>query len=280
LLVALVLGAQLICVAETSAQSISLTTTSWGPGPDASGIPTFSGTVDQPTSQRQLTGWVVDTTAEGWTGVDGVQIWNGLMNAGGQQVATAEIQISRPDVAAVLNNPYWAPSGFAATLPSNAFSASTGLYVYAHTPAKGWWYLQVLSSTPIGTFTSGPELNIEMPGSLATVHAGQAYTMRGFAFDPTATPQQGSGIDRIQVYLNGDRSSGVPIGDATLGQFDKFAAAKNQQFAQAGWQLSFQPNSWITDISDDTLMQVTVYAHSSVTGAETQAQTTIIVSVP
>ena len=265
--------------ATASAQQVTLSASTWLAGPGASGLPTLSGTVDQPTSSSVISGWVVDTTAQGWSGIDDVQIWNGFMDAGGQLVSRPLIQQNRPDVAATLNNPYWAASGYAGTLQN---AAQTGaLYVYAHTPARGWWYQQVLISSPVLSIAAGPRLDIEMPTPLATVHHNAPYTMRGTAYDPTASPDQGTGVDRVQVYLNGDRSSGILIGDAQLGLYDKFSAAAGPQFANAGWQLTFQTNSWLgADVSDNTITPMTVYAHSSVTGQETQSQVSIVISVP
>jgi hypothetical protein len=262
--------------APAHAQSTSVTPLGWLAGPDGSG-PTPSGTVDQPKDSTHLTGWVVDTSAQGWSGIDDVQVWNGPMNLGGQQIGHATIQLDRPDVAAALGNPYWSASGFSVTLPANTLG-STSVYVYAHTPAKGWWYQQVLSTASVVLPAAGPRLEVEVPTPLATVNSNAPYVARGFAFDPTA--QQGTGIDRVQLYLNGDRTSGIYIGDAALGSYDKYAAATNPQFANAGWQLTFQPNSWLPNITDDQFVKLTVYAHSSVTGAEQQSQTTIVVSIP
>lgn len=115
--------------------------------------------------------------------------------------------------------------------------------MYAHTPSKGWWYNLFLVSPPIGAISTGPRVDIELAPRLATVHNSMRYVMKGTAYDPSSTSV--TGVDRVSVYLNGDRKTGVFIGDATLGQFDKFSAHAGDQFANAGWQLTFQPSSWI-----------------------------------
>jgi len=104
--------------------------------------------------------------------------------------------------------------------------------------------------------------------------------MHGSAYDRNAAADQGTGVDRIQVYLDGDRSSGIFIGEATLGQLDPAAARAGGQFASSGWQLAFQPNSWMPNLSDNQISQVTIYAHSSVTGKESSTRTSIVISVP
>lgn len=285
LLILCVLGVQLLPAAPAAAQSQppQLLTSGWLPGPNADGFATYAGAVDQPTSatSTQLTGWVVDTSAQGWSGIDDVQIWDGLMQAGGHLIVHPAFQLDRPDVAAALGNPFFASSGFAGSFAASPFGHPNSLYVYAHTPAKGWWYLQVIVGVATAPSAVAPTLNVEVPTSLATVHSNAAFTMRGFAFDPAAGPDQGTGVDRIQVYLDGDRGSGIYIGDAKLGEFDKYAAAASGgRFPNAGWELTFQPNSWMSSISDNQLTRMTVYARSSVTGAETKVQTTIVISVP
>ena len=200
---------------------------------------TYAGSVDPLTVAPQVNGWVVDTTAQGWNGIDDVQVWDGLMSAGGRLVTNASIQLDRPDVAVALNNPYWKASGFSATLPSSELGLGATLYVYVHTPSKGWWYEQV-SNTASLQLAPGPVLDVEAPTPLGTVHSGSPFTVHGFAYDRSATADQGTGVDRVQVYLDGDRTSGIFIGEASLGKFDPAAATAGGQFANAGWELHFQ----------------------------------------
>jgi hypothetical protein len=232
-----------------------------------------------PTTTK-LTGWVVDTSAQGWSGIDDVQLFSGLMGYGGQMVAHPIIQVNRQDVAAALNNPYWAASGWSANVPSGAYGPGEVLYVYAHTPSRGWWYQQAIISVPIGGFEPGPRVDVEQPTPLATVHSSSPFTIRGTAYDPAASPSQGTGVDRVSVYLNGDKGTGIYIGDAQLGVPDRFSASAGPQFANAGFQLTFQSGSWLDTVIDNTTVPLTIYAHSSVTGQVTQVQTSIVISIP
>jgi hypothetical protein len=239
--------------------------------------------------------------ADGWTGIDKVQIWDGLMDAGGQLIGDAVLQRNRPDIADTLGNPYYASSGFTATVPSTTFAngdvhqvahaRALPLYVYAHGPDKGWWYEQVWASgstpapsgnpapTAAGSAASaGPRLDIQFPTDQATVHSSAIYTIRGTAYDPLADSSKGTGIDRVQVYLNGDRKSGVYLGDATLGLYDKFTHQVGQD--NAGFELKFQPNSWLQIGSDNQVTQLTIYAHSTVSNSEASAQKSIVITVP
>ena len=105
-------------------------------------------------------------------------------------------------------------------------------------------------------------------------------TVRGTAIDRNASPTQGTGIDRVEVHFNGDRKSGVFLGDATLGKADASLAAFGSQFASGGWELTFQPASRIGTLGDDQISRVTVYARSSVTGQETSVFTSVLIVVP
>src|SRR5215470_15284256 len=116
LLVPLALLASLLLpAASASADPL----TSWTPGPDAILDNTYDGFIDTPsmnatvpTGNFTVSGWFVDKQAEGWAGADAVQVWQGTMDGGGKQLATAQIAQRRPDVAAVEGNPYWTNSGF------------------------------------------------------------------------------------------------------------------------------------------------------------------------
>ena len=64
-----------------------------------------------------VAGWFVDKTAQGWAGADDMQVWLGLMGSGGTQLAAAPCGQNRPDVGAALGNPFYAASGFYASVP-------------------------------------------------------------------------------------------------------------------------------------------------------------------
>jgi hypothetical protein len=287
-LVGAVLATQACMALPAMAQTAPAVST-WQPGPDASGDNSYTGAIDQPaagSSQAvsiplQVSGWVVDTTAQGWSGIDDVQIWNSPMNLGGQEIAHPLFQTNRPDVAAALNNPAWAASGFTATIPANTLlPGATTLYVYAHTPSKGWWYRQAPITLVGSDFAFDPRLDLEFPTPLASIHGGQPVTARGTAIDRNANASQGTGVDRVELYLNGDRKTGTFLGDAVLGKADPSVAHFGSQFTNGGWELTFTPTSAINTLSDNQTCTLTVYARSSVTGQETSTFTTILIELP
>src|SRR5262245_19445911 len=98
----------------------------WQPGANAAGDNTYQGFIDQPSASASIalgapfhvSGWVVDTPADGWAGIDGVQVLQG-----DRVLASGSVAGIRPDVASVTGNGFWAASGFDALVPGNALGA-------------------------------------------------------------------------------------------------------------------------------------------------------------
>jgi hypothetical protein len=243
----------------------------WSPGPGAILDNTYDGYIDTPTSSTalaggrafQVAGWFVDKMAEGWAGADEVQIFNGKMGEGGTMLARALVAQNRPDVGAALGNPYWSASGFVGTvsLPQGSHTLS----VYAHTGGKGWWYKQVSVNVGASTGTAAPApapapvagapvsgdrpvVTITKPAKNEKVSTKQEYTIVGTAMDPAGA----GGIDRVDVYIHGERGSqySSQIGTARI--------------SGNNWELVFNPTKYPSIHSN-----LYVYAHSRLTGKET-----------
>jgi hypothetical protein len=282
--------------------------TSWTAGPNAALDPTYAGFIDVPatsstvpTGSFTVAGWFVDQTSQGWAGADDVQVWQGTMDGGGKMLAKALIAQSRPDVASALGNPFFAASGYSAVVPANALAVGPQtLSVYAHTGGKGWWFKQtqvnVSASAPAtaspapaasapavpapaagGPVVSGgalPIVVIELPTNTTNYNTHDAVdTIIGYALDTNASPNmvtQGSGIDRVTVYLDNQRENGgTLVGDADLAFADpKAVSAYGSQFSAAGWRIDIKPTTLHSGVH-----QIFAYAHSVVTGKENLAQT-------
>jgi hypothetical protein len=266
-------------VVPTSVSADAFST--WTAGPGAVGDDTYDGFIDVPTANSSVgtggftvSGWFVDTTAEGWAGADNVQIWQGTMDGGGKLLTQALFAQSRPDVANATGNPFWVNSGFSGIVPSGSLPAGgTVLSVYAHTPSKGWWFKQVpvtvsttVSTTPAPAASVYPIVSIDKPKDGENVPTKSDYEIQGFALDQAATPTQGvagSGIDRVDVYLNPRDQNGTFLGTADLGFSDSNALVYGGQFENSGWRLTFKP----TNFKANSYLLV-AYAHSAVTGKE------------
>ena len=115
---------------------------------------------------------------------------------------------------------------------------------------------------PVPVVVPGPYVAVANPAPGDSLAVG-GLDIQGKAFDPLATPDQGAGIDRIEVFLEDRDRGGLHLGDARLG-VPNAAAAPGSQFAFAGWDVVVNlPNG---------LHTLFVYARSAVTGMETAVQ--------
>jgi hypothetical protein len=237
----------------------------WTAGQNAVGNDTYSGFIDTPATGSTITrnskvvvqGWVVDRTAAGWTGIDGVQIYLGLPDQGGSLLSTASIGQRRDDVAAALGNPSFASAGFAASFADNGLVAgSNTLTVYAHTPDKGWWYKQVdihVDPLPAIPYADDPLVVVrEVVPSLNVSQTTPNMTLRGYAIDRNLPLNMvlgvgGSGVTRIQFYLDGPRQGGTFLGNPQLGQNNREATGFGERFLQSGWELTVHPTEFSVD---------------------------------
>jgi hypothetical protein len=147
----LLCGLALVGTAVPAAAQSAPGAGAWQPGPAGAGDrAAVAGVIDSPTSGANvpagalaIRGWFVDVTAQGWTGVDDVEIFLGTIESG-RPLGHAQIQQSRPDVASALKNPFWGNAGWSANVSIAALPVGPNtLSVYAHTPGKGWWLRQV-----------------------------------------------------------------------------------------------------------------------------------------
>jgi hypothetical protein len=259
--------------AAASVQAQSQPAGGWSPAAGAVGDNTYVGYIDQPASGATIasgasftvSGWVVDTTAEGWAGIDGVQVM-----LGGTLLTNAAIALNRPDVAAALGNPFYANSGFHATVSTALPAGSQTLTVVAHTPSKGSWSQQVTVNVgaPTGPVlvapnaTSGIVLRIISPTPDDVIVATTNGAIYGVAYDTRTRPELGIGVDRVQAYLDGARGTAGSqyLGDAT--------------FNGTNWTIVWSPTRY-NQVRHHILW---VYARSNVTGEEALVQQEINIS--
>jgi hypothetical protein len=232
----------------------------WAPGPGAILDNTYQGFIDQPQpganvpagAAFHVTGWIVDMAAEGWAGIDDVQVLQG-----DRVLVHGSVGGSRPDVAAVTGNPFWASSGFDAVLPAGALSGGPAtLTVAAHTPGKGTWTREVSVNVGAAAAATGPVtgfvVSITSPGPNEEVAGTNDGTVFGVAYDTRTRAELGAGVDRIQVYLDAERD--LP-GSQSLGETVPTSST---------WAVHWEP----TKFNSFRHHVMFVYARSAVTGEE------------
>jgi hypothetical protein len=147
-------------------------------------------------------------------------------------------------------------------VPAGALQAGQAtLTVQVHTPGKGSWFKQIGVNVTAGggaAPTSGgaaptalvltiitPQPNEEVPGNNNGLFHGTAY-------DTRTRPELGSGVNRIQIYLDAQRGQAGSqyLGDATI--------------SDVQWRLEWQPTKW----NSVRHHVVFIYTRSAVTGEE------------
>ena len=125
--------------------------TNWSAGPSAAGSSTYIGRVETPRVGQVVntgngllvSGWAADLTAQGWAGIDAVEVWAGDKSSGGTKLGNATVGLPRPDIAEIAGSNF-TNSGFSGVIPTSAWAnlpaGNVELRLYIHTPSKGWWY--------------------------------------------------------------------------------------------------------------------------------------------
>jgi hypothetical protein len=265
--VGVLMGVALSVSVAAAAQAQAVPGGDWSPAAGASGDNTLVGFIDQPGSGASIpggasftvSGWVVDTSADGWAGIDGVQV-----AMGSTMLAQATIAQNRPDVAAALNNPFYAASGFTAVVSMALPAGPQTLSVVAHTPGRGSWSKSLTVNVGGGggpvaaaaAASSGLVLKISSPTSDDLIVANSNGIITGLAYDTRTRAELGIGVDHVQAYLDGARGTAGSqfLGDAT--------------FNGDTWTINWAPTQW-NHVQHHVLW---VYAHSNVTGEEALVQ--------
>lgn len=205
----------------------------WLAGPNAAGNNTYVGRLETPRAKQNvadganllISGFAADTTAKGWAGFDQLQVYNGDRTKGGTKVADGIVGLSRPDIADVLGSNFNA-SGFSAVVKAGTLPAGAdNLFVYLHTPDKGWWYktIAVTQAAPVVLeFPADPVVTILHPTDGEIISNKQPQTalnevvFSGFALDrnpqndPNGLPKTNSpfggagnvGIQSVTLYMD------------------------------------------------------------------------------
>ncbi len=145
-----------------------------------------------------------------------------------------------------------------------SIAPSTGV-AYVSDEAVPGQYESITLAPPV----TGPTLMVANPSPGDTITPG-SLVMQGVAFDQFAT--DGTGVDRVSVFLGGRESGGTFLGDAMLGLPNFMDPGARAQFDNAGWRLTTPALQGSGN--GETLF---VYARSSVTGIETVTQIPVVI---
>ncbi len=202
-------------------------------------------------------GWAVDEAAPTGTGVDQMQLYVDGPYPSGTLVAVMNYGLSRPDVGAYLGNARFNNSGYSYTWDSTTVApGSHSLVIYAHSTVAGWVYV-----TRTVTVNAAPPVQIAIDNPATGGTFAGATTVSGWAVDQLAS--SGTGIDQIQLYVDGPYPTGTLVAVIAYGQARPDVAnyLGNARFTNSGYSYRWD----ISQLNPGTHTAV-VYAHSTVRG--------------
>jgi len=136
------------------------------------------------------------------------------------------------------------------------------LYIYSFIPKYGWEYIREKVSVSGDPDHSGTiELHIDDPGHEAIIKEEERSSLRISGWSVDLTASAGTGIDRIEVYLNGPKDFGKFLGEAEYGteRQDVANALGNANFVNSGYGISFDASS----LESGTENSIYIYSFSS-----------------
>jgi hypothetical protein len=144
------------------------------------------------------------------------------------------------------------PSMMETCTPASGSQTTTTPSTAVTTPSTTTTTPSTTTTMPSSSTTVMLDVGNPSPGS--TIRAG-AYTIEGLAFDDAA--MQGTGIDKIDIFLDNRDTGGLFLGSAVPGSNDMFHALVELPSNQKGLHALF------------------FFVHSSVSGGETVVQVPI-----
>ncbi len=116
------------------------------------------------------------------------------------------------------------------------------LYVYALIPKYGWNYTKQKIEIPGETdFDENIRLSIDDPKENEVIAEADKPNMKVSGWSVDTNSQNNTGIDRVEIYLNGPRSFGEFLGEANYGieRQDVANALGNANYSNSGYSLDF-----------------------------------------
>ncbi|MCJ7472430.1 MAG: hypothetical protein MUP02_06465, partial [Actinobacteria bacterium] len=156
-------------------------------------------------------------------------------------------------------------SGFLLVSNNSGYDFTPGsihyLYIYSFIPKYGWEYIRekvVVSGDP--GYSETIELHIDGPGHEAIIEESEKSSLRISGWSADLTASTGTGIDRIEIYLNGPKDFGKVLEEAEYGteRQDVADALGNANYTNSGYSLTFDAGS----LEPGTENSIYVYSYS------------------
>lgn len=171
-----------------------------------------------------------------------------------------------------------AQSGFLLVSENTEYNFEPGsvhyMYIYAFIPKYGWEYIrQRVPVSGDSGYSQNIELHIDGPPHDGVIEKDEAESLRISGWSADLSAQEGTGIEKIEIYLNGPRDFGTFLGKADYGRKrqDVADAYGNANFTDSGYDLTFDAGS----LGAGTENTIYIYSYSK-SGTFTMAMRNIV----
>jgi len=156
-------------------------------------------------------------------------------------------------------------SGFLLVSEDSGYDFEPGsvhyLYIYAYTPEYGWEHIR--QKAAVGgesEYSKTIELHIDSPSHNSTVEKEDLENLRVSGWSADLSVQDSTGIERVEIYLNGPRGFGSFLGEADYGieRQDVANAYANANYTYSGYSLTFDAGG----LEEGTENTIYVYSYS------------------
>ena len=148
------------------------------------------------------------------------------------------------------------------------------LYIYTFIPKYGWEYTRqrvpVIGNTD---YSQNIELHIDGPPHNAVIKEEDKEKLRISGWSADLSVQESTGIEKIEIYLNGPRDFGIFLGEADYGRErqDVANAYGNANYTNSGYSLTFDASG----LGPGTENTIYIYSYSN-SGTYTMAMRDIV----
>ncbi len=157
-------------------------------------------------------------------------------------------------------------SGFLLAADNSDYDFSPGsihyLYIYSLIPKYGWENMrEKVSVSGDPGYSESIELHIDGPGHEAIIKQSEKSDLRISGWSADLTASDGTGIDKIEIYLNGPKDFGKFLGEAEYGteRQDVANALGNANFVYSGYSLTVDAGG----LEPGTENSIYIYSYSA-----------------
>ena len=157
-------------------------------------------------------------------------------------------------------------SGFLLAIEDSGLEFEPGsvhyLYIYTLIPKYGWEYTrQKVTVDGDAGFSQSIELHIDGPGHDAVIKEEEKGSLRISGWSADLSTGDSTGIEKIEIYLNGPRDMGTFLGQADYGleRQDVANALANDNYINSGYSLTFDAGG----LGSGTENSIYVYSYST-----------------